>query len=245
MAELIRKEKLLFALPIDIPNMGTIYQPKLRDFVERDFDYSRFKMVFSLKKETVLDDTMDGYDAIKDFDIIFIYNLTEDLITSLKILYKTNDIKVDFKQNLDSIKIIIKVNDNVYYLDRNNFEQFANRVLILLYSGNNIAEEEVKEELDEIELKMLRKRREFERKKNKAKKEKSEDDGDTIYDIANYIIHVDSKYNYETILDLTIYQLINSYRLYHQKENHDIFVAYKTSGQFKIDEKIEHWASNK
>ena len=245
MAELISKEKLLFAIPIEIPNMGIIHQPTLRDFIENDFDFTRFKRVFSIRKDAILDDTTEGYNKIKDLDIVIYSNLIEDLILSLKLLYKTEEIRVSVKQNnLESIKILIKVNDDIYCLDRDNFTQFANRILILLYSGNNVAEEDVKEELDEIELKILRKKREFEKRKNKAKKEKVEE-GDSIYDIANYLIHVDSKYTYQNVLDLTIYQLINSYYLYRQKENYDVFMAYKTSGQFKIEEKLEHWSSKK
>jgi hypothetical protein len=244
-AELIGKEKLLFALPIEIPNMGKIYQPTLRDFIEKEFDFPRFKRVFSIRKDAVLDDTSKDYDKIKDFDLIVYSNLIEDLIMSLELLYRTDEIRISAKQNnIESIRILIKVNEEIYCLDRNNFTQFANRILILLYSGNNVAEEEVKEELDEIELKILRKKREYERRKNKAKKENAED-GDSIYDIANYLIHVDSKYTYNNVLDLTIYQLINSYYLYRQKENYDVFMAYKTSGQFKIEEKLEHWSSKK
>lgn len=247
MAELISKEKLLFGLPINIPNMGTIYQPKLRDFVNNDFNYAKFKGVFSIKKDMFLEDTNEDYDKIKDFDLIIYMNLIEDLIKSLKLLYKTDEIKIgELRSNdLSSIKILIKANEEVYCLDRENYAEFANRVLILLYSGNNVAEEEVKEELDEIELKMLKKRREFEKKKQKNKPKENDDNGVTIYDIANYIIHVDNKYNYDSVLDLTIYQLINSYYLYHQKENYNIFMDYKTSGQFKIEEKIEHWFTNK
>ena len=39
--ELINKKLLLFAQSIDIPNFGTIYPPKLRDFLE--FHYGKFK----------------------------------------------------------------------------------------------------------------------------------------------------------------------------------------------------------
>ena len=148
MAELISKEKLLFGLPINIPNMGTIYQPKLRDFVNNDFNYAKFKGVFSIKKDMFLEDTNEDYDKIKDFDLIIYMNLIEDLIKSLKLLYKTDEIKIgELKSNdLSSIKILIKANEEIYCLDRENYTEFANRVLILLYSGNNIAEEEVKEE---------------------------------------------------------------------------------------------------
>ena len=66
-----------------------------------------------------------------------------------------------------------------------------------------------------------------------------------MFDLAYYLIHIDSKYTYDYVLDLTIYQLINSYQIYHQKENYDLFVRYKTNGNFKIEDELKHWFFNK
>ena len=168
MAELIKKDRLLFGMPIDLKEFGIIHQPKLYDFL--DFDYGQFKTVFSIRKETLLflDEQQEGYDLLKDFDFIMMLNLSETFCKALKLLYKTNDIKLDYKYgDIESTKIIINANDNTYYIDRNNYTKFADLILITLHEGNNIADEELKEELDEVELEIAKRRRAFERKKAK------------------------------------------------------------------------------
>ena len=245
MAELIKKDRLLFGMPIDLKEFGIIHQPKLYDFL--DFDYGQFKTVFSIRKETLLflDEQQEGYDLLKDFDFIMMLNLSETFCKALKLLYKTNDIKLDYKYgDIESTKIIINANDNTYYIDRNNYTKFADLILITLHEGNNIADEELKEELDEVELEIAKRRRAFERKKAKREAELRKQSGEeptTIFDMANYIIHCDSKFDYESVLNLTVYQLINSFNLYHLKENYKHMMDCKTSGNFKIEENIAHW----
>ena len=244
--ELINRKLLLFAQSINIPNFGTVYPPKLRDFLE--FDYGKFKSSFSVRKEIFIDNTNSDYDKIKDFDILIFSNMIENLIQSLKLLYKTDNVKLETpkKDDIDSIQISIKSNDNIYYINRNNYTEFADMILIILHEGNNIADKKVKKELTEIELKMERKKREFERKKRLREIEQNKDKKQIgIFDLANYLIHVDSKYTYDNVLDLTIYQLINSYQIYQQKENYDLFVKYKTNGNFKIEDELKHWFFNK
>ena len=73
------RKLLLFAQSINIPNFGTVYPPKLRDFLE--FDYGKFKSSFSVRKEIFIDNTNSDYDKIKDFDIL-IFSCTSDSILS-------------------------------------------------------------------------------------------------------------------------------------------------------------------
>lgn len=252
MAELIKREKLLFGLPIEIPNMGTVYPPKLKDFFNKNFEYGRFKRIFSIRKEIYLDENSKNYDELKDFDLIVLLNMSGDLIEGLKMLYKTDEVKFETPKHddINSIKISIKVDDNIYYIDRNNYTKFADIILIILHEGRNIADEEIKKELSEIELKMERKKREFEKKKAQReaeirKKNNQEDNVVTLYDLANYIIHADgSNFDYQSVLDLTVYQIMNTFNLYKQKENYKLFMDYKTSGNFQIEDKMNHWFFN-
>lgn len=248
--KLIDSKTLLFNLPLKTNDFGIIYQPKLKDFLE--FDYVKFKTIFSVRKELYFDeDNIDGYDKIKDFDIIIFANLLNDLISSVKLLYKTDDVSINCKHDdVENIGILIKQDGETYFINRNNFTEFANLILILLHEGNNIAEKEVKKELDEIELKIEKRKKEFERKKAKREAElRRENNKDeeplTIFDLANYVIHNNNKYDYENVLELTIYQLMNTFTLYNQKDGYEVFIRYKTSGNFNIDQDIGHWFFNK
>lgn len=253
---MIKKETLLFGLPIEIEGLGKIYQPSLRDFIDKKLDIQRFIRAFNIKAELIFDEVPDD---IKNFDIFLFQStsnmpkedlLINDLIESLKLLYKTD--KVDLimlnAKNLDDICISIKIsNDEIYYINRNNYDDFCNVINIMLKISENIKNEEVRKELSEIELKMEKRRKEFEKKKAlKNKENKKDEETITMFDLANYIIHVDNtQFNYQNVLDLTIYQLKNTFTLYRQKENYKIFMDYKTSGNFKIEENINDWFFDK
>lgn len=245
--KLIDNKILLFGLPFKSKEFGTIYQLKLRDFLE--FDYINFKSIFTLRKDLFFDEDSKDYDLIKDLDILFLTGQINRFIEILKLLYKTEEIKLDTKHNdVDSIKIIIKQDNNEYIINRENYTEFANIILILLHEGNNIADEEVRKDLDETELLILKRRKAFERKQAKKEAElrkQSKEEPMSIFDIANYIIHCDNKFDYQSVLDLTIYQLINSCNIYTKKENYGYSMDYRTSGQFKIEDKLNHWFFDK
>lgn len=245
--KLIDNKILLFGLPFKSKEFGTIYQLKLRDFLE--FDYINFKSIFTLRKDLFFDEDSKDYDLIKDLDILFLTGQINRFIEILKLLYKTEEIKLDTKHNdVDSIKIIIKQDNNEYIINRENYTEFANIILILLHEGNNIADEEVRKDLDETELLILKRRKAFEKKQAKKEAElrkQSKEEPMSIFDIANYIIHCDNKFDYQSVLDLTIYQLINSCNIYTKKENYGYSMDYRTSGQFKIEDKLNHWFFDK
>lgn len=245
--KLIDNKILLFGLPFKSKEFGTIHQLKLRDFLE--FDYINFKSIFTLRKDLFFDEDSKDYDSIKDLDILFLTGQINRFIEALKLLYKTEEIKLDTKHNdVDSIKIIIKQDNNEYIINRENYTEFANIILILLHEGNNIADKEVRKDLDETELLILKRRKAFERKQAKKEAElrkQSKEEPMSIFDIANYIIHCDNKFDYQSVLDLTIYQLINSCNIYTKKENYGYSMDYRTSGQFKIEDKLNHWFFDK
>lgn len=254
--KLIKEEKLLFGLPIKMKNLGTIYQPTLSDFFNNNIDIQNFIGLFNIKIDTLVEDN----EKLKDFDF-FLLQMTQgekgslliyQLMKYLKLLYKADNVKfIEMKdKDLSSVGISIEVNkDEKYFINRDNYSKLAEVVSIILGNGNNIKEKEVKEELNEIDLKIAKRRKEFEKKKAereaKLRKENAENNKNnalTILDLVNYIIHTDNtQYNYNNILDLTVYQVINTFKLYQVKESYKINMDYRTSGNFKIEDSIEHW----
>ena len=68
----------------------------------------------------------------------------------------------------------------------------------------------------------------------------------TIFTLVDYIVNNKySQYNYNTVQDLTIYQIKNTFKYYQRQEAYDIEVRYRTSGNFKMDKKSEHWFFDK
>lgn len=257
--KLITKEKLLFGLPIEIKDMGTVYQPKIKDFLDKDFNIQKFIRAFNIKANLFLENA----ENVKNFDI-FIFQLSlnlpkeellvTELIDSLKLLYRTDDVDLIMldKKDMNSVCISIKVTENneekIYYINRDNYDNFANIILVLMDLGNNTVDVKLTEELNEIDLKIAQRKAEFEKRKaeREAKINKDKEKNDiTIYDLMNYIIHTDnSQFNYYDMLDMTIYQIKNTFNMYRQKESYNLYMRYKTSGQFKMEDDINHWFFN-
>ena len=234
---------LLFGLPIELEHgLGTIKQPLLKDF--NSFDINRFLRIFNMDKLF----PQKEFEGFKTLDKIMLFSsitkdgvgkgIYNDFFKSLSILYETEDIKLtidDTKENFDQYIIII---DDIYKIDRHNFGYLCN--IILQITGSEVQTDE-KGEMTEIEKKIAQRRREFE-----LAHPKKDEDTYTIYDLANYIIHTDeTNFTYDSIQELTIYQLKNTFQMYSLKESYKTFMQYKTSGGFEIDEERKHWFFNK
>ena len=66
--KLIKEEKLLFGLPIKMKNLGTIYQPTLKDFIDNNIDIQKFMGLFSIK----IDLLVDNSEGLKNFDFFLL-----------------------------------------------------------------------------------------------------------------------------------------------------------------------------
>ena len=136
-----------------------------------------------------------------------------------------------------------------YKINRNTFEDFKDLVCEILDTEIKIEKKPQKtEEENEIEALFEKKRLEYEKKykKKKVKREKNKDNL-TIFTLINYIIHYkDSQYDYNTIKNLTIYQIKNTFKYYQSQEMYELDMKYRTSGNFKMDKKTsEHWFFDK
>ena len=105
--------------------------------------------------------------------------------------------------------------------------QLRNRAIILavrkdLYDGP-------------IELEFERRRKEYEERVGK-KSDKSL----TILDMINISIH-SSNFTYNDMLDMTLYQVKNSFDVLTKKDTYETTVMYMVSPKFEIKDKQEHW----
>jgi hypothetical protein len=175
------------------------------------------------------------------------------LIEVIKFLCKTDDVALYIENivngTLDTTdKNYILINKS-YKINRDNFEDFKNLVCEILDTEINIEKKPQKKSEEEDELLSLfeKKKAEYEKKyKKKPKKDKNKDNL-TIFTLINYIIHYkDTQYNYDTIRDLTIYQIKNTFKYYQNQEMYELDMKYRTSGNFKMDKKTsEHWFFDK
>ena len=175
------------------------------------------------------------------------------LIEVIKFLCKTNDVTLCLENIVNGTfdttdKNYILINKS-YKINRDNFEDFKKLVCEILDTEIKIEKKPQKKSEEEDELLSLfeKKKAEYEKKyKKKPKKDKNKDNL-TIFTLINYIIHYkDSQYNYDTIRNLTIYQIKNTFKYYQNQEMYELDMKYRTSGNFKMDKKTsEHWFFDK
>jgi hypothetical protein len=175
------------------------------------------------------------------------------LIEVIKFLCKTDDVALYIENIVNGTlnttdKNYILINKS-YKINRDNFEDFKNLVCEILDTEIKIEKKPQKKSEEEDELLSLfeKKKAEYEKKyKKKPKKDKNKDNL-TIFTLINYIIHYkDTQYNYDTIRDLTIYQIKNTFKYYQNQEMYELDMKYRTSGNFKMDKKTsEHWFFDK
>ena len=175
------------------------------------------------------------------------------LIEVVKFLCNTNDVVLHLDDGVNDIlnttdKNYISINKS-YKINGSTFEGFKNIVCEILDTEIKIEKKPQKTE-EELYLDNLfeKKKLEYESKykKKKLKKAKNKDNL-TIFTLINYIIHYEhTQYDYNSIRNLTIYQIKNTFKYYQGQEMYDLDMKYRTSGQFKMDKKTsEHWFFDK
>lgn len=228
----------LFGLPIPLEkyNLGTIYQPRYLDLINKKMELSDFIRPFFLNElihkkysemvkevgEIVMLMVFDAQKQYKDhFEVI------GTLIEVLKMVYQTDNIR--FIEH--SATFII---DNKIVIDKDNFNIFSKVIMEMTRSKFEIKEEEEDNEiLDEFE----RRRLEYE------KKTKKKNDGLSMLEIANVLVHSQDVIDYDKVLNLTIYQIKNSYEALQRKELNKIEITRQASMKFDIQE-VGFWQTD-
>ena len=234
-----------YLLGLDIPlekyGLGNIKQPKIIDFLSKDIGIDSFYFPFMMNDIILAQSKdIDSMKKIKESlgDLTFLLmnciqsnrtDMMESLIKSLGFLYQTDEINI-------TDKLTIKVED--YEIDNSNFNILCNVVLEMLKIDKSKMKlnQATKREMTEIEKEFERRRLEYEKRISKNKKEKDL----TMLDIINIVVHT-SSFKYEDVVNMTLYQLKNSFDVLTKKDAYDTTLMYMVSPKFEIKEKQEHW----
>lgn len=228
-------------IPLDRYKLGTIKQPKIKDYLSKDISIEGFFYPFvmndilanqSQDKDTILklkesmgELTFLLMNCIKGNRLDILQSIKE----SLQFLYNTSNVVINenLTIEIDGIKI-----------DNSNFNILCKIVLEMLkIDKSKMKFEKVKKkEMSEIELEFERRRKAYEERVGK----KAKDKGITILDMANTVIH-SSNFKYEDILNMTAYQLKNSFEVIRHKDLYDTTILYSASPKFEFKDKQEHW----
>lgn len=231
---------LLSGLPIKHKSIGTIYQPKLEYLISENIDYIHLIQPFIVIKKLINKTQNEYLDLIEQFyhiskieqindnnSVKFLY---EEIITSMKILYRCDDINF---VSVGEIKGILIKQEESYLITNDNMDEFLNIIFKMFCIDIDKILEEDKKELSDIEKYILSKREEY---KPKLKKKK-----DAISLMVTYVTHCDgSRYDLYNIWGLTIYQLNHAFETFKKKEKYDVNLKVQLTGMSK-ENKIEYW----
>ncbi len=231
---------LLSGLPIKHKSIGTIYQPKLEYLISENIDYIHLIQPFIVIKKLINKTQNEYLDLIEQFyhiskieqinDNNSVKLLYEEIITSMKILYRCDDINF---VSVGEIKGILIKQEESYLITNDNMDEFLNIIFKMFCIDIDKILEEDKKELSDIEKYILSKREEY---KPKLKKKK-----DAISLMVTYITHCDgSRYDLYNIWGLTIYQLNHTFETFKKKEKYDVNLKVQLTGMSK-ENKTEYW----
>lgn len=233
-------------IPLDRFELGKVSQPKLKDFIENNITLEEFYFPFiyvdyllgKMKDEDEIEEIKKELDRLGKIKFLILTcknsenkNILNMLINSLRIIYKSDNIYVtgDLK---------ISIDDRIYISD-DNFESLT-KVLMESIKVDK-SKLKFKDEEEEYDGRLITKEMLEAKKRFLEKNKKKEKDGLTILDIANIVIHF-SNLDYNKVLNMTVYQIKNSYEFISRKESFDIQTLYRISPKFDMsNETYEHW----
>lgn len=233
----------LLGIPIDLrsKDLGVIHQITYREFIENNLTLDELLKPFLMKKEMLKgenDEFNSFLDTVGNLGVIHIVNenspqenIINNLIKTLKLLYKTEDVCVNPNTKY------IEINEDII-IDIEKFEIISTVILEMFKIEK--AEIEDKSKMDEFDLAFEKKRREYQKKVNKKKKKLN------LHDIVNFIIHTNEfGVDYKKIMDMTIYQIKNTYETLMAKQNFETVNELKLH-QFDTSKmRVSDWRNKK
>lgn len=226
--------KLKLILGDNIPYMGlNITQPTVRVINTMGYsNYMNYVSIFCMRKENLFSE-VEYLNKIKNnsfFESLFIYDLdniesNKSVLLLLKLslcfFLKINiqDIAIDYQNKI--LAVLNSNSDIIFELDNSNFEEFSE--LIRLISNCKLADTKKEEkpkivsyndpEIQKIYEDLLKQNQE-----NQVKEEKANEISlaDIIKVVCNDYIH--SGYNYNTINELTVWQVYDTYKSMSKRE---------------------------
>ena len=237
---------LILGLPIKLDKgLGVINQPTIKELISNGFNVDSFLQPFLLRVDLIQD--MKGLEdfkqSINDFDLLFLQDekgnfifkdgdigLLLKLINCLHLIYKTEDVSLIYEKQT----ILI---DNSIAINRNNYTYLADIIL-------EIFDTEKPKPVDNTPKYKDKARQQLWEKLERRRAEEARKKALTLADIINITIHLDGYIGYNTISEMTYYQLLNTYKTLMNKMSYDEYLMFKSSGQFDLKQDTKHWTSN-
>lgn len=233
-------------LPIRVEGLGIIYQPKLKEMFEMEMTHNKIVMPFiALEKVFIESDFYSKFQVLKELHTLSellrqVDNNTLDIyrniIESLKLLYRTDDI--NYVQIESEEGILIKCKDYKCIININNFDILCNIIFeVFCIDKKNLFKEDNEVWKENTGSDREKKMIEYFKNKNKKKKEK---ETLHLWDYIN-IVKALNNHTYDDVLNMTYYQLISSFRTSVTLQKYQEELGYRWSFKFNIEDKQKNW----
>ncbi|EGT5447421.1 TPA: hypothetical protein KRM61_000904 [Clostridioides difficile] len=247
-------------LPIKLSEiLGTVYQPTIEELIK--FDMANLEIVnpfLVLEKsysQLCNEESFElkcKYDAISILDLMMLTSrkdssekielLSDKIKKSLSILYKTDIKNIEYMNNIKT-GILIKFDDKKKnaFISREDFELVLDLILeMFCIDKKNLFKNDEDKWIENTGSK--REKQLIERFKEKERKRK-EKEAYHLCDYINVVQNIDGYISMNEILNMTYWQLINTYKTKIQFKNYDENLGYAWSFKYQIDtDKMKHWS---
>lgn len=162
-------------------------------------------------------------------------NILIQLLNSLKIIYRTDEVKFELDDSNDINIIIADASIN-----KNNYDKLC-EVICKLFFIPDKNDEKRAIQVSEANRSVLEEYLRLEREHEKEMEEINKKNQKTLHQIVT-IIASECFWDYEKVLNMTYYRLINTYMSMFNKDGWNIYMRYTTSGNFDMkNQKQEYW----
>lgn len=222
---------LLANLPIDFYGFNMSQLTVREILLMGEHEYSKLIRPFGINKNIVNDEKIKQSN-LKTLDILYAMNDNnfENCIKLIKLLFGLDDDEITIIM-LSTPEIIVRKDGNSLFINSDRFEQLK-YIILKMFNAREITEEDINKDNKQLKFKDDETKSSWDafmkrRKSNKDNKKK--DNQVRLYNVYNFMSNCNG-IDYKSCLELTIYQIFNSYNIKHIKDNVDYTMKIATNG---------------
>lgn len=234
---------LLSGVDIPFPEAKiSIHQPSLREisYIGEDAFFRGCELL-NISKDFLTNEDKIALENKTNFEIFMSIMMGKDLRTKehkINVIMVLSLIFPNYEFFFENKKIILKKEENEYYITEKNFERFE-EILKEMFCLSSETGAQKYNPVDSAAKAIAKKLKEGNEKVAKMKNE-SNNKKISVYNRYVSILAVGKKKTLNEILDYTVYQLLDDFRRFELKEAHDIYIKGKLAGAEKLEE-VENW----
>lgn len=237
-------------LDIDLKkyNLGVISQPTIKDLLDKGKTNLDFINPMYIIEKTYLEIHKDSdveiltrFDLMCSIDHITQSGVFNSFIGILCTIYKIEPEEINYIEATEVTKGSLFIKDREVVLNSDNYEKLSDVIFEMFYVDK---EDFLKEDEDEMWVSKTGSKKEkemIEYFKNKKKKER-EKNSMSLADYINVVCHIKNFIPYREVINLTFYQLMNSYSSLVNFDRYKEELGYRWSFKFNFKDNQKHWS---